>query len=110
MTPSSASVYGSFVVLLEHGEVLVDVVRGTQNHRDPLVDVVGLDVQHTHAARGSEASSLLHDECHGVALIQQPQLQWEDMEGQIVPRETDYSSVTTMGSSLQGILKTNQRM
>ena len=79
MAPGS-SVRRSLVVLLEHGEVLVDVVRGTQNHGDPLVDVVGLDVQHIHAAGGGEASSLLHDERHGVALIQQPQLKGEEME------------------------------
>lgn len=33
-----------------------------------------LDVQNIFRARGGHASSLLHDEGHGVALVQQPQL------------------------------------
>lgn len=39
-----------------------------------------LDVQYPLSAGGGEASRLLDEESDGVALVQQPQLRWEDSE------------------------------
>lgn len=39
------------------------------------MDGGGLDVKDVHGSSGGHASSLLHDERHGVAFIQQPQLE-----------------------------------
>ena len=62
-------------VLHEDGEVLSHVVGRAHDHGDPLVDVHGLDVQNVLGARGGHAPCLHHDVGHGVALVQQPQLQ-----------------------------------
>lgn len=64
----------SHACLLVNGNVLLDVFRGAQDYRNPLVDVLWLDVQHVHLPRGGHAASLLDDKRHGVALVQQPQL------------------------------------
>lgn len=61
-------------MLLIDGNVLLHVVGRAQHHGDPLVDVGGLDVQNVAGPRGGHAARLLHDERHGVALVQQPQL------------------------------------
>lgn len=61
-------------MLLADGKVLLHVVGRPQDHRDPLVDGGGLDVQDVDGASGGHASGLLHDVSHGVALVQQPQL------------------------------------
>lgn len=39
------------------------------------MDALWLDVQNVHATCGCHAARLFHDEGHGVALVQQPQLQ-----------------------------------
>ena len=62
-------------VLLVDGEVLSHVIRRAHDHGDPLVDVHGLDVQNVLGACGGHAPRLHHDVGHGVALVQQPQLQ-----------------------------------
>lgn len=64
----------SFVMLLADGKVLLHVIRRPQDHGNSLVDVGGLDVQNIHGSCSGHASGLLHDEGHGVAFIQQPQL------------------------------------
>jgi len=61
-------------VLLADVQVLLHVVGGAQHHGGALVDVGGLDVQQAAGARGGHAPRLLHDEGHGVAFVQQPQL------------------------------------
>lgn len=71
---SAASLLG---VLLADGHVLHDVVGGAHGHGRPLVDALRLDVQDVLVARGGHAARLLHDEGHGDALVQQPQLQGE---------------------------------
>lgn len=67
-------------VLLADGDVFLHVVGGAQGHGRPLVDARGLDVQDVLVARGGHATSLLNDVSHGVALVQQPQLQGERRE------------------------------
>lgn len=62
------------LVLLDKGQVLIDVVRGADNEGHPLVERFGLNVQDPLRARGGEASRLLDEESDGVALVQQPQL------------------------------------
>lgn len=62
-------------MFLVDGDVLLNIIRGSQDHRDPLMDALGLDVQHIHASCGGHSSSLLSDEGHGVALIQESELQ-----------------------------------
>lgn len=64
----------SFGVFLVNADVLLDIIRGTQHDRSPLVDGFWVDVQHVLGSCGGHSSSLLHDEGHGVALIKQPQL------------------------------------
>lgn len=71
---SPSEEHTSFLVLLADGEVLLHVIGRSQDHRDPLVDGGGLDVQDVDRAGGGHASGLLHDVSHGVALVQQPQL------------------------------------
>lgn len=66
-------------VLLADGDVFLHVVGGAHGHGRPLVDALRLDVQDVLVARGGHATSLLNDVSHGVALIQQPQLQ--EMKG-----------------------------
>lgn len=61
-------------MLLEDGDIFLYIFGGSEDHRDPLVDCGGLDVQDVHGSCGGHASCLLHDVGHGVALIQQPQL------------------------------------
>lgn len=63
-----------FVVLPVNGKIFFHIIRRSEDHRDPLVDGGGLDVQNVHGSCSGHASCLLHDEGHGVALIQQPQL------------------------------------
>lgn len=67
-------------MLLADGDVLLHVVGGTQGHWRPLVDARRLDVQDVLVARGGHATRLLNDVSHGVALVQQPQLQGEGRE------------------------------
>lgn len=62
------------MMFLVDGDVLLNIIWGSQDHRDPLMDALGLDVQHIHASCGGHSSSLLSDEGHGVALIQESEL------------------------------------
>jgi len=62
------------MVFLKDGDVLLDVIRGAQHHRYPLMDVLRLDVQDVGGPCGGHSSGLLHDEGHGVALIEKPEL------------------------------------
>ena len=71
---------GSYWLLLSgvlhvDGEVVAHVVGRAHDHGNPLVDVHGRDVQNVLGARGGHAPCLHHDVGHGVALVQQPQLQ-----------------------------------
>lgn len=68
------------LVLLDKGQVLVDVVRGADHKGHPLVEPLRLDVQHPLSAGGGEAPGLLNDEGDGVALVQQPQLWGENLK------------------------------
>lgn len=68
---AAASLFGVF---LTDGNVLQHIFRGAHCHGRPLVDALGLDVQDGLEAGGGHAACLLHDEGHGVALIQQAQL------------------------------------
>lgn len=68
---SSCVLLGVFLV---NGDVLLDIIRGTEHNRSPLVDGLRLDVQHIRGSCGGHSSSLLHNEGHGVAFIKQPQL------------------------------------
>lgn len=65
----------SLVVLLVDRDVLFHIIRGSQDNRDSLMDSSRLDVQNVFRSCGGDASCLHHDEGHGVALIQQPQLE-----------------------------------
>lgn len=75
--------FTSFVVLFKDGEIFFDIVRGAQDNRNPLVNRGGLDVQNIHGPCGGHAPSLLHDEGHGVTLIQQPQLTGKKQESEL---------------------------
>jgi len=66
--------YIYLLVLLDEGQVLVDVLGGSDHEGHPLVEGLGLDVQHPLGARGGHAPRLLNEEGDGVALVQQPQL------------------------------------
>lgn len=68
--------WSSFMVFLKDGDVLLDIIRGAHHHRYPLMDVLGLDVQDVGGPCGGHSSSLLHDEGHGVALIEKSELKW----------------------------------
>lgn len=72
----------SFVVLLVDGDIFLYIIGGSEDNGDPLVDCGGLDVQNVHGSCGGHASGLLHDEGHGVALIQQPQLKGKKQENE----------------------------
>lgn len=65
----------SFGMFFVDRDILLYIIRGAQNYRSPLVDWVRLNVQNVHGSSCCHTSSLLHDKSHGVALIQQPQLQ-----------------------------------
>lgn len=62
-------------MLLADGDVLLHVVGGPQGHRRPLVDADWLDVQDSLVSCGGHATGLLDDVGHGVALVQQSQLE-----------------------------------
>lgn len=62
------------MVFLKDGDVLLDVIRGAHHHRNPLMDVLRLDVQDVGGPCGGHSSGLLHDEGHGVALVEQSEL------------------------------------
>lgn len=64
----------SFVMFLVDGDVLLNIIRGSQNHWGPLMNALRLDVQDVHGPCGGHSTSLLHDEGHGVALIQESEL------------------------------------
>lgn len=66
------------LVLLDKSQIFIDVIRGADHKRHPLMERFWLDVQYPLSARGGQASCLLNDESDGVALIQQPQLWWEE--------------------------------
>lgn len=66
------------LVLLDEGQVLIDVIRGANHKGHALVEPLRLDVQHPLSAGGGEAPRLLDDEGYGVALVQQPQLWGEN--------------------------------
>lgn len=66
--------WSSFMVFLKDGDVLLDIIRGAHHHRCPLMDVLGLDVQDVGGPCGGHSSGLLHDEGHGVALVEQSEL------------------------------------
>lgn len=61
-------------MLPDEGQVLVDVVGRADHEGHPLVEALGLDVQHPLGAGGGHAPRLLHQEGDGVALVQQTQL------------------------------------
>lgn len=61
-------------MFLKDRDVLLDIIRGTHHHRNPLMEALGLDVQDVGGPCGGHPSGLLHDEGHGVALIQQSEL------------------------------------
>ena len=65
-------------MLLVNGNIFLHIIRGSEDHRDPLVDIGGLDVQNVHGSCGGHASCLLHDEGHGVAFVQKSQLKDEE--------------------------------
>lgn len=67
-------------MLLTDGDVLLHVVGGAQSHGHPLMDVLRLDVQDLLVAGGGHAARLLDDVSHGVALVEQPQLQGNEKE------------------------------
>lgn len=73
-------------MLLGDGEILLHVVRGSQDHGNSLVDGGGLDVQDVHGSCGGHASCLLHDEGHGVAFVQQPQLKSAEIKSDLIRR------------------------
>lgn len=62
------------LILLNEGQVLVDVIRGADHEGNPLVERLRLNVQHPLGAGGGEASGLLDEESDGVTLVQQTQL------------------------------------
>lgn len=76
------------LVLLDKGQVLVDVVRGADHEGHPLVQRLRLDVQDPLGAGGGQASRLLYEEGNGVALVQQPQL-WRERPG-VIEYSNDY--------------------
>lgn len=57
------------LVLLDKGQVLVDVVRGADHEGHPLVQRLWLDVQDPLGAGGGQASRLLDDESDGIAFV-----------------------------------------
>lgn len=69
-----SSVVSLLGVFLADGDVLQHILRGAHSHRSSLVDALRLDVQDVLKACGGHAARLLHDEGHGVAFVQQPQL------------------------------------
>ena len=71
VTFTAVSLFGVF---LTDGNVLQHIFGRAHCHGRPLVDALGLDVQDGLEAGGGHAACLLHDEGHGVALIQQAQL------------------------------------
>lgn len=79
---SSFSYQAASLVLLDKGQVLVDIVCGADHEGHPLVQRLRLDVQDPLGACGGQASRLLDEEGNGVALIQQPQL-WREQPGVI---------------------------
>lgn len=61
-------------MFLKDRDVLLDIIRGTHDHRYPLMEALGLDVQDVGGPGGGHPSGLLHDEGHRVALIEQSEL------------------------------------
>ncbi len=61
-------------MFLKDRDVLLDIIRGTHNHRYLLMEALRLDVQDVGGPCGGHPSGLLHDEGHGVALIEQSEL------------------------------------
>lgn len=76
----------SFDVLFKDGEIFIYIIRGAQDNGNPLVNRRGLDVQNIHGPCGGHAPSLLHDEGHGVTLIQQPQLAGKKQDSDLVSK------------------------
>lgn len=70
----------ALLVLLDKGQVLVDVISGADYEGHPLVERFGLYVQYPLSAGGGEASRLLDEESDGVALVQQAQLWGEKLK------------------------------
>lgn len=66
------------MVLLDKGQILVDVIGGADHEGDPLVKRFWLNIQYPLSAGGGDASRLLDEESDGVALVQQPQLWGEN--------------------------------
>lgn len=73
-------------MLFKDGEILIYIIRGAQDNGNALVNRCGLDVQNIQGPCGGHASSLLHDEGHGVTLIQQPQLTRKKEESDLTPK------------------------
>lgn len=73
-------------MLFKDGEIFVYIIRGAQDNGNPLVNRCWLDVQNIHGPCGGHASGLLHDEGHGVTLIQQPQLTGKKQESDLMPK------------------------
>lgn len=70
----------ALLVLLDKGQVLVDVIRGADHEGNPLVERFRLNLQYPLSAGGGEASRLLDEESDGVALVEQPQLYGKDLK------------------------------
>jgi len=82
-----SKLFGSIGVGIDN---FLDVVLGSHNDRDPLVDVVRYDVHDTLCSGGGKTSRLFHDEGHGGSLVQQSKLS-VDVLG--IPRVSENTSV-----------------
>lgn len=63
------------LVSLHTGEVLLYILWGPQNEGDSLVNTLRLHIQYRLGACGCHASCLLDNIGHGIAFIQEPELQ-----------------------------------
>lgn len=63
------------LVSLHTGEVLLHILWGSQNEGDSLVNTLWLHLQYRLGACGCHASCLLDNIGHGIAFIQEPELQ-----------------------------------
>lgn len=100
------------LVSLYTGEILLHVIWGPQNKGDSLVNGLRLHVQHRLGTCGRQAPRLLNDEGHGIALVQEPELQRKVGQvascpkSQALPRKLDteflpldFCLVSALGSS-----------
>lgn len=77
---SQQGAVAGLLVLLDKGQVLVDVIGGADHEGHTLVKRFRLNVHYPLSASGGKASRLLDEESDGVAFIQQPQLWGEDLK------------------------------